>query len=217
MSISVPALCQRSESCWHLNWRNVTGQGQEVNVSLFDAAVSLLHPQMANYLMSEITPQLTGNLHPNICPCDLYATRTKPVFVVAGNERQFTKLCQLLGRANLAIEPRFKSNADRLKHRGELTEIISAAMKDVDGVAFADKLIRDGVVAGAMLTVAEVAQHPHTAHTGMIVEHEGYRGTGIPVKMRESPGSVRRMPPRYGDANDEVLRSSGLPNGKSPS
>jgi crotonobetainyl-CoA:carnitine CoA-transferase CaiB-like acyl-CoA transferase len=193
-----------------LNQRNVTGRGQEVNVSLFDAAISLLHPQMANYLMSGATPQLTGNSHPNICPCDLYPTRTKPVLIVAGNDRQFAKLCQLLRRADLTADPRFKTNAERLTYREELTEIIKAALRDVDGVAFADKLIRDGVVAGAMLTIAEIAKHPHTAHTEMIVEREGYRGTGIPVKMRESPGSVRRVPPRYGEANDEVLRASGF-------
>ena len=59
--------------------RSITGQGEAVDVSLFDSAVSLLHPHMANYLMSGVTPLLTGNSHPNICPCDLYPTRTKSV------------------------------------------------------------------------------------------------------------------------------------------
>ena len=61
-----------------------------------------------------------------------------------------------------------------------------------------------------MLTVAEIAEHPHTLHAEMIVEHGDYRGTGIPIKMRTSPGSVRSSPPKFGNSNSEVLRSLGF-------
>ena len=193
-----------------LHHRERTGEGQAIDVALFDSAVALLHPQGANYLMSGKTPQLIGNAHPNISPYDKFRTGTKPIFLAVGNDRQFRRMCELMGNPALADEPRFASNALRLKHRAELSAELERLFANHDGPRVADLLIRNGVPAGAVLDVAEVVAHPHTKHREMIVEADGYRGTGVPVKMSKTKGAMRWPPRAFNADGPAVLREAGF-------
>ncbi len=189
--------------------RHRSGQGQRVDASLFDTGVALLHPQAANYFMSGKTPVLTGNSHPNISPYEQYPTKQGRLFLAIGNDRQFRLLAEVLGQPEWATDPRFLHNPERVEHRDALSALIIEALREHTAEAVSSALLSKGAPAGAVLTIPEVAEHPHTRHRGMVVEMDGYRGTGIPIKMGRTPGSVRSTPPHYGSATRDVLAGLG--------
>ena len=189
--------------------RGRSGRGQFLDLTLYDCGVALMHPHAANYLMSGKPPKLTGNAHPNISPYDLYRTRGRSVFIAAGNDRQFRRLGEVLGRPALADDPRYAHNPDRVENRDALTAELQDLLAEHDGEAIATRLIEAGVPAGAALTVPDVVAHPHTDHRDMVVERDGYRGTGIPVKMSRTPGAVANKPPLFGADGRAVLAEAG--------
>ena len=189
--------------------RQRSGRGQRVDASLFDTGVALLHPQAANYFMSGKAPVLTGNSHPNISPYDQYPTGKGQIFLGIGNDRQFRLLCEVLGEPGLAEDPRFLHNADRLEHRHALNARIAELLASREAEKISTQLLNKGVPAGAVLTIPEVMQHPHTKHRNMVVEIDGYRGTGIPVKLGRTPGAAHSKPPLYGSSTRAVLAEIG--------
>lgn len=193
-----------------LTHRAATGKGQFVEAALFDSALSLLHPHAPNVFLSGKEPRLTGNDHPNISPYSAYATGTRPVYLAVGNNRQFARLCAEIGAPEIAANPLFASNADRVVNREALREALEAAMADQDGAALGERLIAAGVPAGPILTVNESLAHPHTAHRNMVVEMDDYRGLGAPVKPAQTPASFRRPPPRFAEHTAQVLAEFGF-------
>ena len=194
--------------------RRRSGLGQRVDASLFDTGVALLHPQAANYFMSGKTPVLTGNFHPNNSPYEQYQTKQGLLFLAVGNDRQFRLLAEVLGQPEWASDPRFLHNSDRVEHRGALNALIIGALAGHTAEAVSSTLLAKGVPAGAVLTIPEVAEHSHTRHREMVVEMDGYRGTGIPIKMGRTPGAVRSAPPHYGSATRDVLAGLGYDRGQ---
>lgn len=189
--------------------RSRSGRGQFIETALYDVAISLLHPQGANWFMSGKPQRLLGNGHPNIVPYDKFPTRTVDVFIGVGNDGQFRALAKVLGRDDLAADPRYESNAARGANRPQLRAELVAALAAHDGEALCEQLARAGVPAGPVRDVGTALSHPHTLHRDMAVELNGYRGTGVPVKMSRTPGSVRTPPPRYGEHNRELLAELG--------
>ena len=99
--------------------RERSGLGQFVEVALYDAGLSLLHPHAANHLMDGRIPGRSGNAHPNITPYDTFATGTEKIFLAVGNDKQFATLCRVIGVPGLASDERFANNGQRTRHRGE--------------------------------------------------------------------------------------------------
>ncbi|MFD1510243.1 CaiB/BaiF CoA transferase family protein [Lacimonas salitolerans] len=192
-----------------LTHRAATGKGQFVEAALFDSALSLLHPHAPNVFLSGKEPRLTGNDHPNISPYSSYVTATRPVYLAVGNNRQFAKLCAEIGAPEIAEDPQFATNADRVVNREALREALEAAMADQDGAALGERLIAAGVPAGPILTVNEALAHPHTAHRQMVVQMDGYRGLGAPAKPAQTPPSFRRPPPGFAEHTAQVLAEFG--------
>lgn len=190
--------------------RSRSGRGQSVEVPLFDSAISLTHPQAANTLMSGKVPVSTGNGHPNIVPYDTYETSTCALFLAVGNNGQFAKLLELLDLSELRDDPRFADNAARLEHRHEITSILADRLLQEDANELEPRLMKAGIPAGAVRTVTDAMSHPHTIHRQMVVEKDGYKGTGIPAKFSRTPGDVRSRPPRFAEHSAEVLRERGF-------
>lgn len=190
--------------------RAQTGRGQSVEATLFDSALSLLHPHAANYFLSGRLPQRTGNDHPNIAPYSTYATGTRPIYLAVGNDRQFRKLCATIGAPDLATDPRFLTNGARVENRAALKGALEAALAAFDGEELATRLIAAGVPAGAILDVAEALAHPHTAHRRMVVEMGAYRGLAAPIRLSRSAASYRRPPPGFGAQTAEILAEAGV-------
>ncbi len=189
--------------------RERSGLGQFVEATLYDTAISLLHPQAANWFMSGKTPELIGNSHPNVSPYDQFRTATCRVFLAIGNDRQFRRFCEELGAPALAEDARFASNADRIVNRAPLTAEIERLLADHDGEALCDRLLRIGVPCAPVLDVPSVMNHPHTRHRDMVVEIGEYRGTGIPAKFARTPGAARSAPPAFGEHGRAVLAEAG--------
>ncbi len=190
--------------------RNRSGLGQSIEVTLYDSAISLLHPHAANWFMSGKTPQLAGDSHPNISPYDQFATASCRIFLAIGNDRQFRRLCEELGRPEMAADERFAGNARRIANRAALTAELESLFAKRDGEALCARLLEIGLPAGPVLDVPAVLSHAHTHHRDMVVElADGYRGTGIPIKLGRTPGEARLPPPAFGEHGDEILSAAG--------
>ena len=187
-----------------------SGQGQFIDMTLFDSAIALLHPHIPNYELSGRVPGLTGNAHPNICPYDKFRTKTVEIFLAVGNDRAFQRLSAELARPDLAEDPRFLHNSDRLANAGALRELLEVELAKHDGQALSDRLLEIGVPAGPLLNIEQLMGHPHTAHRGMHLEVEGYGGWGDPIKFSRSSSNLRHKPPRYGQHSREILAEAGF-------
>ncbi len=191
--------------------RDRSGLGQSVEASLFDTGVALLHPHAANWFMSGESPKLIGNAHPNIVPYDAFPTATGPIFLSVGNNRQFARLCEELEAPHLGQDPRFADNAQRMAHSGLLRAELVDRLEKTDGAALCKQLLSMGIPAGPILDMSGILTHEHALHRGMVVEGEdGYRGTGVPVKLGRTPGAVRSRPPRFGADGRKVLTEAGF-------
>lgn len=191
--------------------RERSGLGQFIEVTLYDSAISMLHPHSANWFMSGKTPKLTGDSHPNISPYDQFATASCRIFLAIGNDRQFRRLCEELDRPGLAEDERFAGNAQRIANRAALTAELESLFADRDGEALCSRLLEIGLPAGPVLDVPAVMSHPHTRHRDMVVEMaDGYRGAGIPIKLARTPGTARLPPPAFGEHGAEILAEAGF-------
>lgn len=192
-----------------LNERATSGKGQFVEAALYDCGISLLHPHLPNYYLNAKVPGLSGNAHPNINPYDTYETKTRPIFLAVGNNRQFSKLCGTLGRPDLPTNPMFSENAERVINREALKVELEAALAAYECADIAELLIKNGVPCGAVRNIQEVVEDPHTIHREMVVDVDGHRGTGSPIKLSRTPVSYRRRPPQFSEHTEEVLREIG--------
>lgn len=183
-----------------LNERTRSGLGQFLDITLYDCALSLLHPHAANYFYSGKVPQRSGNAHPNIAPYETLPTASGPIFLAVGNNRQFAQLALVLEAVTLASDPRYATNADRLQHRQALRDDLTALLTHHDAATLADRLLRAGVPAAAVQTVDQALAHPHTAHRGMVLQQGDYQGVGSPIKLSRTPATLRKLPPSLNPA-----------------
>ncbi len=186
-----------------------SGKGQFVDATLYDSAIALHQPHAPNYFIAGAKPKLVGNSHGSLAPYSNFPTRGRNIVVGAGNDGQFRKLTQMLGKPELAQDPRFKTNKDRVANRPALEAELRALTKDRDGESFANELMQNGVPSGAVMEVPDVMEHPHTRHRGMVWEKDGYRNVGNPVKLSRTPASPRSKPKKFGADTRAVLGEHG--------
>ena len=189
--------------------RHRSGLGQYIDMTLHDCGMALLHPQAANYFLNGKRPMPLGNPHPNIAPYEKYRTETCEIFIAIGNDGQFRRLCEHIGRPDLPGDPRFTSNGLRVQNRPALVEQLAAAFLTRDGHALCDALLRAGLPAGPVLAVDEAMAAPHTAARKMVTVLGDYRALGTPIKLSRTPGGTRRPPPRFNEHGGAVLGELG--------
>ena len=189
--------------------RNRSGKGQFVDATLYDSAIALHQPHAPNYFMAGLKPKLVGNSHASLVPYSNFPTKTRNIVVGAGNDGQFRKLTQMLGKPELADDPRFKTNKERVAHRAELETELRALLKDRDANELSQELMKGGVPSAAVLEVSDVMEHPHTKHRGMVWEKDGWRNVGNPVKLSRTPAAVRTKPKKFGTDTRAVLAEAG--------
>jgi crotonobetainyl-CoA:carnitine CoA-transferase CaiB-like acyl-CoA transferase len=189
--------------------RNRSGKGQFVDATLYDSAIALHQPHAPNYFMADLKPKLVGNSHASLVPYSNFPTKTRNIVVGAGNDGQFRKLTQMLGKPELADDPRFKTNKERVAHRAELEAELRELLKDRDANEFSQELMKGGVPSAAVLEVPDVMEHPHTKHRGMVWEKDGWRNVGNPVKLSRTPPKVRTKPKKFGTDTKAVLAEAG--------
>ncbi|HUN72544.1 MAG TPA: CoA transferase [Steroidobacteraceae bacterium] len=198
--------------------RQRSGRGQRVDVALLDSTMGILANQTMNHLIGNLTPTRMGNAHPNISPYQEFSTADGFIVVAVGNDAQFRALCDALGCAALAADPRFAANAGRVRNRAALEQQLAprlAALRRADALA---RLGAARVPAGPINTVAEALADPNTRERGMVVASpaEGYReptipGLGIPIRFSRSTTRPSRPAPRLGSAG-RGNSGSGFPS-----
>jgi glutaryl-CoA transferase len=199
-----------------LEARHATGTGQQVEVSLMESMLAILHPHSSSYLNAGLVGKPHGNSHPMIAPYDLIATADRPIFLPSGNDGQWQRLAEVIGQPQLGSDPRFRTNADRVAHRRELLEVLEVEFRKWPAIELCRRLWDAAVPAGPVNRVDEVYADPQVVHREMLrtLPHPGLtsgsvRLAGIPVKLGATPGSLRRHPPRLGEHTDEVLLELG--------
>jgi crotonobetainyl-CoA:carnitine CoA-transferase CaiB-like acyl-CoA transferase len=178
-----------------LHERERSGKGQFVEAALFDCGLSLLHPHAANLFGGGKTPGRTGNAHPNIYPYDAFDTKTTPIFLAVGNDRQFRQLCEVLGAPALAARAEFATAGDRSVNRAQLRAELLQLLAGLDGEAIVEPLSAAGVPCAPILTVPQALALPHTQYREMTVNLPGYRGIASPIKLGRTPATYRLPPP----------------------
>jgi formyl-CoA transferase len=189
--------------------RERSGRGQFLDMTLYDCGMAVLHPQAANFFLNGKRPMPIGNPHPNLAPCDKFKTKTGEIFIAIGNDGQFRKLTEEIGRPEMADDPRYRTNGDRVTHRLMLCAELAAIFADTDGKAVAHRLLKAGLPAGPVMAVDEAMAAEHTAARDMVAEKGNYRGVGTPIKLSRTPGGLRRNPPRFAEHSEDVLKERG--------
>jgi crotonobetainyl-CoA:carnitine CoA-transferase CaiB-like acyl-CoA transferase len=192
--------------------RNTSGQGQYIDMTLYDCGLALMHPHVPNYFLSGKTPGLTGNQHPNISPYDKYSTKTCDIFIAGGNDRAWRRLVTELGREDLADDERFVHNQGRLDNRDALRAELETVFAAVDGEELCNRMLALGLPMGPVRDTHDVMNHPHTIHRNMRVEEGDYKMWGTPIKFSRTPGSLRHTPPKFAEHGDEILAEHGFSN-----
>jgi crotonobetainyl-CoA:carnitine CoA-transferase CaiB-like acyl-CoA transferase len=188
-------------------WARIrTGQGQRVEATLFDSALSMLIPHAANWMNSGNTPALTGSAHPNIPTYNRFEVGDGQIFLGIVNEGQFKKFCKHIQREDLLSNPLFNSNASRMTNREALRQEMEDALKGFGRAELCKDLMALGVAAGPVNTVPEAFQQPHTAAREMFIQRDDYQGVGLPIKLSKTPGAAGVRPPRLGEHNPDIIR-----------
>jgi crotonobetainyl-CoA:carnitine CoA-transferase CaiB-like acyl-CoA transferase len=202
-----------------LRHRDLTGQGQAIDMALLDTQVAMLANLGANYLTTGIAPQRAGNAHQNIVPYQVFEVADGHMIVAVGNDRQFAKLCGVAGRPDLATDVRFARNSDRVRHRATLVPILAGLMKSRARADWLDVLEQAKVPCGPINDLADVFSDPQVRERQMTVQMPhplagSVRLVASPMKFSATPVQYRRSPPLLGEHTDEVLRELGLGDGE---
>ncbi|MGO6986870.1 CaiB/BaiF CoA transferase family protein [Rhizobium leguminosarum] len=188
-----------------LIFRNSTGEGQHIDMALLDSTVGVLANQAMNFLASGKAPTRLGNAHPNIAPYQVFPVSDGNIIIACGNDSQFARVCDVLRLSAVTADDRFKTNADRVRHRGELTSVMEAQTKLFKRLDLLADLARVGVPAGPINTVEDVFADPQVVHRKMAVENEGIPGIRTPIIFSGALLTSHHRSPRLGEHNGKVL------------
>ncbi|HVX30825.1 MAG TPA: CoA transferase [Nitrolancea sp.] len=196
--------------------RQETGRGQVVNTSLLESMVGTLAFQATRYLNGAGVPPPAGNHHPINAPYGVFRTKDGYITIGATGDKRWPKLCELLGLPDLPNDPRFNTNGGRHANRFELAEVLETKLRERNSDEWEVLLNKNSIPCGPIYNVGQALDHPQVRHRQMVVERPhptmgNVRLLGLPVKLRETPGDVFRVPPLLGEQNDEILSELGMP------
>lgn len=195
-----------------LRHRDKTGQGQLIDLALLDSSVAWLINEGVNYLTHGHPNVRRGNAHSNIVPYDVYPTADGYVILAIGNDAQFQRFCDFVGKPELATDERFLTNDARVRNRDAITPLMRQTTVMKTTAEWVDGLAPLGVPSAPVNTVPMAFEDPQVKHREMRIEMDHpiaddgkCRLIGNPIKYSETPVSYRRPPPMTGEHTDEVL------------
>ena len=192
-----------------LRVRDRTGKGQYIDISLLESTTSLLSNVASNYLISgEEAPRL-GNGHPNIVPYQAFRTQDGYVVVSCGNDRLYQALCQLLEREDLANNPDFATNPQRVRNREQLVPALQEEFLKRPTEEWLPKLRTAGIPCGPINTVSQIFHDPHIQAREFVWECEHpaagrIKLSGSPIHLSETPTKLYKAPPLLGEDDDKL-------------
>jgi len=187
------------------------GRGQRIDIAMLDSVTALLANQALNALTTGIAPARMGNRHPSIVPYDTFAASDGDFVLAVGNDDQFRRLADVLGRPGLAPDPRFSTNEQRVRNHDALRAELEPLLRVWKRADLLKALTAAGVPCGGVRTITEALSDPQIAAREMIVplEHVSagtIRVLGTPLKFSETPATVRTPPPTLGQHTVSILK-----------
>lgn len=189
--------------------RHASGEGQYIDLALFDVGVACLANQALNYLVGGVVPTRLGNAHPNIVPYQAFPTADGDIILAIGNDGQFARFAQLAGRPGWAEDSRFLTNATRVANRTVLTTMIAALMGERSTADWLALLEPAGIPCGPINRIDQLFADPQAKARGLALElpHPAGAAPGVasPLRLSASDRSAPSAPPLLGADTDAVL------------
>jgi crotonobetainyl-CoA:carnitine CoA-transferase CaiB-like acyl-CoA transferase len=195
--------------------REKTGEGETIDLAMLDVQAAFLGNQAMNWMVGGKVPHRAGNRHPNIQPQDVFPAKDGHIVLAVGNDGQFVKLCEAVGRPDWARDPRFVKNADRVRNEATLSPLLAGRFGDFTRAELIALLDAAGVPCGPINTVPDVFADPQVRHRQML-RHLPHPLAGSvpqvvsPIRMQDAPLTFDRAPPTLGQHTAEVLAELGL-------
>ena len=188
-----------------------TGRGQAIDVSMLEGQLSLLGTMIGGYLADGEVPRPMGTAYKALLPYQTFRTKTRDLALAVGSEKLWKVFCPVIGAPELADDPRYRTNADRRRNRDSLIARLQDIFLTRSYEEWEVLLLGSGIPVGAINSIAEVVDHPQVKARGTLVEMDHPRAgkvrmVGAPIRLSETPGSVRSPAPMLGEHTEDVLR-----------
>ena len=188
-----------------------TGRGQAIDVSMLEGQMSLLGTMIGGYLADGELPEPMGTAYKALLPYQTFRTKTRDLALAVGSEKLWQVFCPVIGRPELANDPRYRRNVDRAKNRATLIPILQDVFMTKTYEEWEAIFLPEGIPFGAINNIEQVVNHPQVKARGALVEMNHPRAgkvrmVGAPVRLSETPGSVRTPSPMLGEHTSKVLR-----------
>ncbi|WP_066318875.1 CaiB/BaiF CoA-transferase family protein [Bacillus sp. FJAT-29814] len=195
--------------------REKSGQGQKIDMSLLDTAVSSLANVASNYLISGKVPRRLGNDHPNIVPYSKFKASDGDIIIAVGNDRQFADLCKVIGIPQIAEDERYRTNEARVENKLELTKILEDQLQLKTAAEWIEVFSEKNIPCGPIHTMDRVFEHPQVLARDMVVhvnhpEAGRVKLVGSPIKLSRTKAKIERHPPIAGEHTSEILQQAGF-------
>jgi formyl-CoA transferase len=184
-------------------------------VSLFDTALGLLGYNLQTFWERGVQPAKCGSSHESLCPYQAFEAADGPIMIGVANDNLWRKFCVVAGLTSIVDDPKFRSNADRVRHRAETLGHVQAAIATRTIEAWNAALNEVGIPCSSINTLAQMLAHPHTKVNPLVMQYDhaaaGHLNcVGHPVTFAEEKRGAGLPPPMLGQHTDEILREIGL-------
>lgn len=197
-----------------LTVREKTGKGQRIDTSILDGMVAWLSHQAGNFLATNTNPERLGSAHPTISPYQAFKAADSYFVIAVGNDSLWKTFCEALGLNELITDPKYTTNPNRVKNRDELTRTLEKFFSSKPAKEWVEIIDKAGVPCSLIYSLSEVFKDPQVLHRKMLetVQHPkagAVKVLGVPIKMSDTPASIRTPPPMLGEHTSEILQKLG--------
>lgn len=188
-----------------VNERHHSGLGQHIDMALLDVMSASLANQASNFLVSGMAPGRLGNAHPNIVPYQTFTTSDGHIVVATGNDAQYVRLCEVVGRKDLAEDPDFDSNAQRVEHRRRLVNELQREFLLQNSAEWLTRLEKGGVPCGPINNIQQMFADPQVQSREIAIDIGGMPLVANPIKYSRSTLNHEKPPPQLGQDTIQIL------------
>tara|TARA_B100000586_G_scaffold186094_1_gene136764 strand:- start:678 stop:1352 length:675 start_codon:yes stop_codon:yes gene_type:complete len=197
-----------------LRQRDQTGKGQWVESALLDGQVAALSYHATGFMGTGVEPKRMGSGHPSLVPYQAFNSSNGQFIIGCANQGLWERMAKAIGQDAMLEDPRYTTNTDRVEHRAECVSELNAIFATKPTDHWVDLIVEAGVPCGPINTVSDVVSNPQVLARNMIAEVDhpkvpNLKFPGSPLKLTDSPATIRRVPPMLGQHNEEVLGEVG--------